>query len=134
MDTNEGRHNASLVHGNLMRLEGKRRIAIYLLDHVVWVADFDGDRARVFTASEWFSLNQGGRVLRRVALDSITPLPNDIAERLEQWHHRMTEARDRPLTSRMVAELFAQFRVRLARFFDSPFRRSSSRPVGPATH
>ncbi len=115
MNANQEQINTSPLHGNLLRLGERHEIAIYLRDGMAWVADFKAGRGEVFTASAWFSLNQGGNVLRRMALDSITPLPEDVAERIECLHRRMAKPSAGPAMLRELAMLIAGLRDRLAR-------------------
>ena len=115
MNTNPERNHANPLSGNLLRLGEGREIAIYLRDGTAWVAEFKDGRGELFTVSTWFSLNQGGRVLRRMDLDSITPLPEDIAERIERLHLRMEKQNDVPAMPRALAALVAGLRGKLAR-------------------
>ena len=109
------RNNINPLSGNLLRLGERREIAIYLRNGTAWVADFKDGRGELFTVSTWFSLNQGGRALRRMDLDSITPLPEDVMERIERLHRRTAKKNDVPAMPRVLAAIVAGLRGRLAR-------------------
>ena len=108
MNTNPERNGP--LSGNLLRLGERREIAIYLRDGTAWVAEFKDGRVELFTVSTWFSLNQGGRALRRMDLDSITPLPEDVAERIERLHLHMEKRNDVPIIRRALAALVGELR------------------------
>jgi hypothetical protein len=119
MNTNQEQNGASRLNGNLLRLGDQREIAIYLRDNIAWVAEFNNGRASVSTASHWFSVNQGGRVLRQMDLASITPLPDDVMERIERLHQRLAQAGRHPATSSETATVVARFRSRLMKLLRS---------------
>lgn len=123
MNTNQEQIHTSPLQGNLVRLGERHEIAIYLRDGMAWVADFKAGRGEVFAASAWFSLNRGGSALRRMAHDSIMPLPEDVAERIEYLHRRMAKPSVRPAMPRELAMLIAGLRNRLARFCGPLFER-----------
>ncbi len=120
MNTNQEQSGASPLRGNLLRLGEQHEIAIYMRDGMAWVADFKDGRCKVSTASAWFASNQGGRVLRRMALDTIAPLPEEVVKWIERLHQRMAKASDHRLMSRAVATLVAGFRGWLARLSAPP--------------
>lgn len=120
MNANQEQGGASFLHGNLLRLGEQHEIAIYMRDGMAWVADFKDGRCKVSTASAWFASNQDGRVLHRMDLGSITPLPEEVVERIERLHQRMTKAGDHRLMSRAVATLGTGFRGWLARLSAPP--------------
>ena len=113
MNTNPERNGP--LSGNVLRLGERREIAIYLRNGTAWVAEFKDGRGELVTVGTWFSLNQGGRVLRRMDLESITPLPEDIAERIERLHLRMEKQNDVQAMPRALAALVSGLRGRLAR-------------------
>ena len=128
MNTNQEQNGASRLNGNLLRLGDQREIAIYLRDNMAWVAEFNNGRASVSTASHWFSANQGGRVLRHMELASITPLPDDVMERIERLHQRLAQAARHPVTSSETATVVARFRSRLMKLLRSILSKRSARP------
>ena len=114
MNTNPEWNNTSPLSGNLLLLGKRHEIAIYLRDGTAWVAEFRDGRGELFTVSTWFSLNQGGRVLRRMDLDSITPLPEEVMERIERLHLRVEKQSESPAIRRGIAALVGELRGRLA--------------------
>ena len=133
MNTNQEQSSASRVNGNLLRLGDQRAIAIYLRDSMAWVAEFKNGRASVSMASHWFSVNQGGRVLRHMELASITPLPDDVMERIERLHERLAQAGRHPTTSSESATVVTRFRSWLVKFLRSILSKRSARPRQAAT-
>jgi alkanesulfonate monooxygenase SsuD/methylene tetrahydromethanopterin reductase-like flavin-dependent oxidoreductase (luciferase family) len=133
MNTNQEQNGASRLNGNLLKLGDQREIAIYLRDNMAWVAEFNNGRASVSTASHWFSVNQGGRVLRQMDLTSIVPLPDDVMERIERLHQRLAQAGRHPATSSETATVVARFRSRLMKIFRSILSKRSARPRQTAT-
>jgi hypothetical protein len=133
MNTNQEQNGASRLNGNLLRLGDQREIAIYLRDNIAWVAEFNNGRASVSTASHWFSVNQGGRVLRQMDLASITPLPDDVMERIERLHQRLAQAGRHPATSSETATVVARFRSRLMKLLRSIRSKRPAQPRQTAT-
>jgi len=128
MNTNQEQNGASRLNGNLLRLGDQREIAIYLRDNMAWVAEFNNGRVSVSTASHWFSVNQGGRVLRHMDLASITPLPDDVMERIERLHQRLAQAGLHAATSSETATVVARFHSRLMKLLRSILSKQSVRP------
>ena len=114
MNRNPECNHTNPLSGNLLRLGEQREIAIYLRDGAAWVAEFKDGRGELFAVSTWFSLNQGGRVLRRMDLGSITPLPEDVMERIERLHLRREKQNDVPVIWRTLAALVGELRGRPA--------------------
>jgi len=133
MNTNQEQNGASRLNGNLLRLGDQREIAIYLRDNMAWVAEFNNGRASVSTASHWFSVNQGGRVLRHMELASIVPLPDDVMERIERLHQYLAQAGRHPATSSETATVVARFRSRLMKLLRSILSKRSALPRQTAT-
>ena len=130
MDTKYEQNRTSALQGNLLRIGERREIAIYLRDGTPWVAEFNDGRGELFAVGAWFSLNQGGRVLRRMEPDSIAPLPQDVVQRIERLH-RGTERRNNvPVMVRALAA--AGLRGKLARPFRSLVGPRPARPLDPA--
>ena len=107
MKTNQEQANASQLR-SLLRIGDRREIAIYLRDGTAWVADFKGSQGEISTAGAWFALNRGW-ALRRAALNAVTPLPQDVEERIERLHRRMEEHSEAPAIPRALARLVARF-------------------------
>jgi hypothetical protein len=127
MNTSQGQIGASRLSGNQLRFGDQREIAIYLRDGMAWVAEFNCGRVSISTASQWFSVNQGGRVLRQMDLASIAPLPEDVMERIEQVHQCLVQA------ERQSATAVARFRRRLVRLLRSILGKPSAQPHQTAT-
>ncbi len=108
MKTNQERANTSQLH-SLLRIGDRREIAIYLRDGTAWVADFKGSHGEISTAGAWFALNKDCWALRRAALNAVTPLPQDVEERIERLHRRMEEHSDAPAIPRALARLVTAF-------------------------
>jgi hypothetical protein len=91
-----------------LRAGDRREIAIYLRDGTAWVADFKGSRGEISTAGAWFALNRGW-ASRRAVLNAVTPLPQELEERIERLHRHMEEHSDAPAIARALASLLARF-------------------------
>ena len=130
MNTKYEQDGTSPLQGNLLRIGERREIAIYLRDGTPWVAEFNDGRGELFAVGAWFSLNQGGRVLRRMGPDSVTPLSQDVAQRIEGLHRGMERQNDVPVIARAVAA--AGLRDKLARLSRSLFGPRPARPLDPA--
>jgi predicted trehalose synthase len=133
MNTNQEQNGASRLNGNLLRLGDQHEIAIYLRDSTAWVAEFKNGRASVSTASHWFSVNQGGRLLRHMELASIAPLSHEVMERIERLHQRLAQAGRHPATSSETATGVARFRSRLMKLLRSILSKRSAWPRQTAT-
>lgn len=119
MKTNREQNGTVPLQGNLLRLSGRREIAIYLRDGAAWVADFNNGRGEPFSASAWYSMYgmSGGRMLvhsqRRGEVETISPLPEEVVQRIEALHQRNQRiARPviGPAVRRALASLVAVFR------------------------
>jgi len=77
------------LQGQVLRLSERREVAIFLRDDALWVADFvDGDGV-LMDAITWFRFfNCGAQstadARRRLALESATPLSEELIERIER--------------------------------------------------
>jgi len=104
---------ASPIQGNLLRLSKHREVAIYLRESAAWVADFNNGRAELHSASAWYT-NGDGRMLahaqRRDAVETISPLPDEVVQRIESLHRRMEEATAGPAVQLALAAILAVFR------------------------
>lgn len=94
MSTNRHQNCANPLHGNLLQLSERRQIAIYLRNGAAWVADFNSGRVGLFIAGAWYA-TRGGRMLthaqRRGAVQIISPLPEEVVQRLESLHRYVAE-------------------------------------------
>jgi len=82
--------SAASMTGQLLRLDDRREIAIYVREGVTWVADFGDGGGEPVEATTWFR-TCGGRLalshsLRRIALDSAVAIPPEMARRIESLH------------------------------------------------
>ena len=126
MNTTQECASASLIQGSLLRLSEHREVAIYLREGAGWVADFNNGRATLHSMSEWYSLGSGRALVhaqRRDAVETISPLPDEVVRRIESLHRRMEEPTVGPAVQRVLAAMVAGLCGRLARQFDSPFSR-----------
>ena len=114
MNTKPKCTSASPLHGSLLRLSDRREVAIYLREGAGWVADFHNGCATLHSVSEWYS-SGGGRMLvhaqRRDAVETISPLPDEVIQRIESLHRRMEEPTVRPF-ARKTLGAFAAWRRR----------------------
>jgi hypothetical protein len=126
MNTTRERTSASPIQGSLLRLSERREVAIYLREGAGWVADFHNGRATLHSMSEWYSLG-GGRALvhaqRRDAVETISPLPDEVGQRIEALHQRMEEPVVEPAVRRALAAMLAGLCGRSARLSGSLFGR-----------
>ncbi len=76
------------IQGQLLRLSARREVAIYLLEGMLWVADFIDGHGELFEPETWFRFNCGRRMLRESGL----PLSADIAMKIEELHRAAGEA------------------------------------------
>jgi hypothetical protein len=89
MNTNRQQNGMTPLQGNLLRLPGRREIAIYLRDGAAWVADFNNGHAELHTASGWYDTGNGrmlAHAQRRGEVEIVSPIPEGVAERIEGLH------------------------------------------------
>lgn len=88
------------IQGQLLRLSARREVAIYLLDGMLWVADFIDGHGALFEPETWFRFNcgspDGKEAQRRMLLESGMPLSTDIAMKIAELHRSSREARILP--------------------------------------
>ena len=112
MNANPERNHTSPLNGNLLRLGEQREIALYLRDGTAWVAEFKKGCGEISSVGAWFSLY--GRALvhaqRRGEVDIISPIPEDVAARIERLHLRMEKQSDAPVILRTLAALVVRLR------------------------
>lgn len=113
MNENRQQNGATPLQSNLLRLSERREIAIYLRDGAAWVADFNDGRGELYTAGAWCGMG-GSRMLahaqRRCEVETISPLPDEVVQRIESLHRRMEKAVVGPALRRALAILVAVFR------------------------
>jgi hypothetical protein len=113
MNTTRESTSANPIQGNLLRLSEIREVAIYLRKGAAWVADFNSGRAELHSASAWYTTG-GGRMLvhaqRRDAVETISPLPDEVVRRIESLQHRMEEPTVGPAVQLALAAMLAVFR------------------------
>lgn len=115
MKTNREQNGTVPLQGNLLRLSGRREIAIYLRDGAAWVADFENGRGELLIASAWYGTGGGRRLAgaqRRGEVETISPLAVETARRIEALHRHREEPIVGPAVRRALATLVAGFRHR----------------------
>jgi hypothetical protein len=74
----------------MLRLSEHHAVAIYLRDGQMWVADFIDGQGALVDATTWFRFNCGtlanSHALRRMAIESATPISSALAERIDALH------------------------------------------------
>ena len=84
------------ILGQILRRSELRETATYLRDGVLWVADFVDGHGQLIDAESWLRFNCGGasgQARRRMALESASPVADELAERIEALHRAMAAAR-----------------------------------------
>ena len=116
MNTHQEQIGTTPPQGNLLRLSERREIAIYLREGAAWVADFNNGRVEFSIASAWCSMGGGGgmlaHALRRGEIEIVSPLPDEVVQRIESLHRRMEKPTVGPAVRRALAALVAGFRHR----------------------
>ncbi len=78
------------IQGQMLRLGEHHAVAIYLRDGQMWVADFIDGQGTLVDATTWFRFNCGtlanSHALRRMAIESATPIPSVLSERIDALH------------------------------------------------
>lgn len=113
MNTNQEQIGTIPLQGNLLRLSERRVIAIYLREGAAWVADFNNGRVELFIASAWYSMGSGrmlAHALRRGEVETISPLPEEVVQRIETLHQRAAEPVIGPAIRKALVMLAAVFR------------------------
>jgi hypothetical protein len=85
------------ILGQMLRRSERRKTAIYLRDGFLWVADYVDGHGHLIDAKSWLRFNCGGisaQARRRMALESASPVADDLAERIEALHRAMAAAKD----------------------------------------
>jgi len=101
------------VQGSLLRLSERQEVAIYLREGAGWVADFHDGRATLHSVSEWHGSGSGRMLVhaqRRDAVETISPLPDEVVQRIESLHRRMDEPTAGPFVQNLLAALAVSLR------------------------
>ena len=110
MTTTRQAISTSPVQGSLLRLSERQEVAIYLREGAGWVADFHDSRATLHSVSEWHGSGSGRMLVhaqRRDAVESLSPLPDEVVQRIESLHRRMEKPIVAPFVCRNLAALGA---------------------------
>jgi hypothetical protein len=84
------------ILGQILRRSERRETAIYLREGVVWVADFIDGHGELVDAESWLRFNCGAtsaQARQRMALESATPVADDLVERIEALHRTVAATR-----------------------------------------
>lgn len=83
-------HVPGRIQGQMLRLSEHHAVAIYLRDGRMCVADFIDGQGALVDAATWFRFNCGtlanSHALRRMALESATPISAALSERIDALH------------------------------------------------
>ena len=74
--------------GALLRLPGRREVALYRYDDRVWVAELGEHADELWSAGAWFALN--ARSLRWRSLRPPEPLSAEAVARIRHLHGRLS--------------------------------------------
>lgn len=80
------------IQGQILRRSERRETAIYLRDGRLWVADFVDGHGHLVDAQSWLRFNCGGASAQarwRMALESASPVSDELAQRIEALHRAM---------------------------------------------
>ena len=80
----------------MLRRSERRETAIYLRDGFLWVADFVDGHGQLMDAESWLRFNcpgASGQARSRMALESASPVADDLAERIEALHRAIAAAK-----------------------------------------
>ena len=90
MGFNSSNGSASAIQGQLLRLNARREVAIYLRGNRLWVADFIDGRGELVDARIWFRFNcasvSATHARRRMVLESAIHVSAELVERVECLH------------------------------------------------
>jgi hypothetical protein len=93
MDANRTPGSTSTIHGTVLRLGDKLAIAIYLRNGAVSVADFRDGSGRIMSLAEWHTVHARrlARAQRRDEVEIVSPIPEEVAARIERLHRSLAE-------------------------------------------
>ena len=105
-----GLHVSGRIQGQMLRLSEHHAVAIYLRGGQMWVADFIDGYGTLVDATTWFRFNCGtlanSHALRRMALESATPISSVLAERIDALH-RVSVTQGPGILGRLLESLAA---------------------------
>jgi hypothetical protein len=119
------------IQGQMLRLSEHHAVAIYLRDGAMWIADFVEAQGTLVDANTWFRFNCGtlanSHALRRMALESATPISPELSERIEALHGAAVTGRGEDPLGLVKAIITSLRRGQLVALVAGRFRRRSSR-------
>jgi hypothetical protein len=75
------------IQGQVLRLNERRVVVIFLRDGALWIADFIDGHGKLVESSVWFRFNCAAptstQARRRMVLEAGMPLSSELAERIE---------------------------------------------------
>jgi hypothetical protein len=76
------------IQGQVLRLNERRVVAIFLRDGALWIADFIDGHGALVESSTWFRFNCAAptttQARRRMVLEAGMPLSVELVERIER--------------------------------------------------
>ena len=76
------------IQGQVLRLNERRVVVIFLRDGVLWIADFIDGHGELVESSTWFRFNCAAptstQARRRMVLEAGMPLTAELVERIER--------------------------------------------------
>ena len=131
-DSMAARKSPAFIRGQLLRMSEHRAVAIYLRNGTTWVADFVDGHGVLVPVDTWFRFNCGSLAnayaLRRIALESALPLPDELMSRIEELHRSCEPTRPHSGRRWMSALLALAAAARGGSFLERR-RRSQRRPT-----
>ena len=119
------------IQGQMLRLSEHHAVAIYRRDDVIWTADFVDGRGTLVDANTWFRFNCGtlrnSHALRRMALESATPISLELSDRIDELHDALLARREQDLVGLVKAFITTLRRGGLIALIAGRFRRRNSR-------
>jgi hypothetical protein len=127
-----------LIQGQMLRLSEHHAVAIYLRDGHLWVADFIEGQGTLVDATTWFRFNCGSlansHALRRMALESATPISLELSERIAALHSAVVAGSEQDLLGLVEGFIKSLRPARLVALVASRFRRRNAQQVPLARH
>jgi hypothetical protein len=136
METQLNLHPSHQIQGQMLRLSEYHAVVIYLRDGVVWIADFVDGQGVLVDANTWFRFNCGNLAnshsLRRMALESATPISSELGMRIEALHAAAVHRHGRTLKElvaivaasvQRLREILGWFQVCVAALIEDGLRR-----------
>ena len=101
MNGNANNIAVTTIQGQLLRIDDHHEIAIHTRNGRAWVADFVNGHGELMDATTWFRSHCGvfavSHAWRRIALQTATPLSEEVVARIEALHKREESARGHPI-------------------------------------